>query len=65
MFEVRAYLFEEFFNFLFRHPTIALQPFKWISKYKIVSSFLEYLCKKNDYVACREDKKEQGYRFGP
>lgn len=63
-YEVRAYLFQEFFNFLFRHPTITMQPFKWISKHKIVSPFIQYLFKKNDYFSRREETKDANYKFG-
>lgn len=41
-----------------------LQPMKWIGKYKILSSFFEYLYKKNNYIRGKDEKKEAAYAYG-
>lgn len=40
-----------------------LQPMKWIAKYKILSSFFEYLYKKNNYIRGKDDRKD-AYPYG-
>lgn len=41
-----------------------LQPMKWIGKYKILSSFFEYLYRKNDYIRGKDEKKDSSYAYG-
>ena len=66
MFEARSYLFEEFFNFLFRHPAITPHALFIARKFKIISPFWEYICGKNDYIAGRRETKDlKSYFFGP
>jgi hypothetical protein len=57
MYEQRGFLFEEFFNFILRNPTVMKNPMEIIHKHKIVSPFWEYLVKKNDYLAGRTEHR--------
>ena len=59
MYEQRGFLFEEFFNFILRHPTVMKNPMEIIHKHKILSTFWEYLIKKNDYLAGRSEEAKR------
>jgi len=65
MYEQRGFLFEEFFNFILRNPTVMKNPMEIIHRHKYLESFWEYLIKKNDYLAGRNqtDKDVPTYLY--
>ena len=65
MYEQRGFLFEEFFNFILRNPTVMKNPMEIIHRYKYIASFWEYLIKKNDYLSGRDEpeKDPSNYKY--
>lgn len=51
MFEVRSFLMEEFFNFIFRHPIILKNPLWLVKKYRLNTAMWDYICEKNNFLS--------------